>query len=148
LPEEIVEARIISKTTIGNQRLCRIQLSSGERVFIKLILDPGFFLGIWELGSMNPITIAIDWLLSLFTDNRTAGTIQIWGLGDDAVATRELWRAVICFTFGHEGGDEEILSSVSEAVMYSPSVDELRRRLALVEEKLTEMTQLSTANGG
>jgi hypothetical protein len=33
---------------------------------------------------------------------------------------------------------------LAEVVMFSPSVAELRRRLSLVETKLTELTQSST----
>jgi len=133
-----MEAKIISQTDIGNQRLCRLQLPSGEKVFIKLILAPGFFLGIWELGSMNPITIAVDWLLSLVTGHRTAGTIQIWGLGDESVSDREDWRLIIRAMFGHEGDDRSILDTVVEGIMYSPSIAEFRRRLSLIEAKITE----------
>jgi hypothetical protein len=109
-------------------------------VFIKLILNPGFFLGIWGIRSMNPITIVVDWILSRFTGNRTAGWHQIWGLGSDAVSL-ETWRAIIKYTFGHEGADEEILSTVSEAVTYSPSVAELKRRLDLIATRLNESAQ-------
>jgi hypothetical protein len=135
-----MQPRIISKTAIGSQRLSRIQLASGERLFIKLILNDRFFLSITELGSMNPVTIAVDWLISRFTGNRTAGAIDIWTLGYDVV-DRETWRATIQFTFGHKGSDEDILSSVSQVVMYSPSIDELRRRLDLINAKLAELTK-------
>ena len=57
---------------------------------------------------MNPITIAVDWLLSLVTRNRTAGTIHIWGLGDDTVKGRQTWAAIVGFTFGHEGDEQEL----------------------------------------
>jgi hypothetical protein len=132
-----MKARIISQTDIPNQRLCRLRLPSGETLFIKLILAPGFFLGIWELGSMNPITIAIDWLLSLVTGHRTAGMIQIWGLGDESGSNREAWRLIIRAMFGHEGDDRGILDTVAEGIMYSPSIAEFRRRLALIEAKIS-----------
>jgi hypothetical protein len=50
---KLMQSRVISQTDIGQSRLARIQLPSGEKVFIKLVLEPGYFLGIFELGSMN-----------------------------------------------------------------------------------------------
>jgi hypothetical protein len=134
LKGRILKARIIHQINIGNQRLCRIQLASGEKVFIKLILAPGFFLGIWELGSMNPFAIALDRLQSLRTGIRTAGYIPLWALGDEqSLSDRDDWRFAIKGLFSDEGDDRLLLDTVAEVIMRSSSVDVLRTAIANIE---------------
>ena len=141
MTNEMVKASILHKVDFGNHRQCRIQLPSGEKVLIRLTLAPGFYLGVFEIGSMNPFSIALDWLQSLATGVRTTGYIPIWGMGDESVSSREEWRLVTLAVFGLDGedpplDDREILDGVADRVMSSPSVDVLRRTLAHMQHEL------------
>jgi hypothetical protein len=50
----------------------RLLLESGEKVFIKVLAEPTLFVGVWRLGSLNPLTVVADWVISKFTGVRTS----------------------------------------------------------------------------
>src|SRR6266699_3165197 len=109
---------------------CRLQLASGEKLFAKIKVKPVLFAGVWRLGSLNPVTIAVDWVLSWFSGFRTAGLIQLWGLRSDDIGGEENWFAAMNIMFNLKQGPRTPLKALTDALQDCGSIAEVNALLA------------------
>jgi hypothetical protein len=131
-------ARVLSYSEWPNLEVCRLQLASGEKLYIKVIPAPTLFAGVWLLGSLNPVAIATDWLVSRFTRTRTAGLVQLWGLGAKDMGGPEAWHKTIDALFDLQGGALSPLKAIAATLGRCDSVAEVERLIAARERAMLQ----------
>lgn len=135
-------AKLMTYSDKGRVMFSRLKLVSGEQIYIKVILDEMPFAGIWQYGSLNPVTVLIDWMVSWFTKKRTAGLIQIWGLNASDVGGSDKWfekmKMFNPIGFNEKGQKGDVLSSMTSTFVGCQSIEdvlnELGKRIGDVEK--------------
>lgn len=136
--------RVLSFTESDSTNVCRMQLDSGERIMVKVMPNTPQFIGVWEIASMNPFTIAADWLMSLVTGRRTAGLIQVWGLGAEALDTPSSWTAMVEAMFPSPGNPASILGLASTKLASCPDLEAVNQYLLSREMAARVLLEIPT----